>query len=467
MAATAFHQLAAGTRARRSADRRRRHGRRRARRKCSPNARTCAAMCSTSAGNCASTSASSPTASGCRARRRSSQSIRPDSKLYVMQALVGRLIHAERMLVATRKGLLQLARKNGGWSIARTSFPGVAVTAALHDARDGTLYAMLKHGHFGSKLHRSDDDGQTWTELAGAGLSGRCRRRADAVPDLDARSRRRRRAGRGCGPARCRPGCSRSDDRGEHWQQVSALWNVPEREKWFGGGYDDAGIHTISPDPRDAEPRIRRDLLRRRVGFARRRRKLDAARRRAGRGLYAAGAGRADARRRTRIAWRAAPPRPTRCGCSITAASSARPTPAPPGRSSSCRWTISASRSRRIRSDPLTAWFVPAIKDELRVPRDGALAVTRTSDGGKTWEIFRAGLPQRDAYRPGLPPRPRRRRHRQAARHGLDHRQPVGERQCRRGLAAGERPPAADLRGAAVLSARLIDRKAGRRPAMY
>jgi len=48
--------------------------------------------------------------------------------------------------------------------------------------------------------------------------------------------------------------------------------------------------------------------------------------------------------------------------------------------------------------DPLTAWFVPAIKDELRVPRDGALAVTRTSDGGKTWESFRDGLPQRDAF---------------------------------------------------------------------
>ena len=42
----------------------------------------------------------------------------------------------ERMLVATRKGLLQLARKNGGWNVARVSFPGIAVTATLHDARD-------------------------------------------------------------------------------------------------------------------------------------------------------------------------------------------------------------------------------------------------------------------------------------------------------------------------------------------
>ena len=48
--------------------------------------------------------------------------------------------------------------------------------------------------------------------------------------------------------------------------------------------------------------------------------------------------------------------------------------------------------------DPQTAWFVPAIKDEIRMPRDGALAVTRTRDGGKSWESLRDGLPQRDAY---------------------------------------------------------------------
>jgi photosystem II stability/assembly factor-like uncharacterized protein len=32
------------------------------------------------------------------------------------------------------------------------------------------------------------------------------------------------------------------------------------------------------------------------------------------------------------------------------------------------------------------------------MPRDGALCVTRTDDGGQSWEIMRHGLPQRDAY---------------------------------------------------------------------
>ncbi|MCA9300610.1 MAG: hypothetical protein KDA28_16180, partial [Phycisphaerales bacterium] len=48
--------------------------------------------------------------------------------------------------------------------------------------------------------------------------------------------------------------------------------------------------------------------------------------------------------------------------------------------------------------DPETAWFVPGVKDECRVPVDGALAVARTRDGGATFEACRSGLPQRDAY---------------------------------------------------------------------
>jgi photosystem II stability/assembly factor-like uncharacterized protein len=48
--------------------------------------------------------------------------------------------------------------------------------------------------------------------------------------------------------------------------------------------------------------------------------------------------------------------------------------------------------------EPDTAWFVPAVKDERRVPVDGKLVVTRTRDGGKSWQVLRTGLPQENAY---------------------------------------------------------------------
>jgi hypothetical protein len=49
-------------------------------------------------------------------------------------------------------------------------------------------------------------------------------------------------------------------------------------------------------------------------------------------------------------------------------------------------------------TDPATAWLVPAVKDECRVPRDGRMTVLRTHDGGRTFETLRAGLPQEHAY---------------------------------------------------------------------
>jgi hypothetical protein len=48
--------------------------------------------------------------------------------------------------------------------------------------------------------------------------------------------------------------------------------------------------------------------------------------------------------------------------------------------------------------DPHTAWFVPAVKDECRVPVEGRVVVSRTRDGGRTFEVLRRGLPQEHAY---------------------------------------------------------------------
>jgi len=46
---------------------------------------------------------------------------------------------------------------------------------------------------------------------------------------------------------RAAAGLFRSDDRGESWQLMSALLERTERAKWFGGGYDEAGIHSSRP----------------------------------------------------------------------------------------------------------------------------------------------------------------------------------------------------------------------------
>jgi hypothetical protein len=48
--------------------------------------------------------------------------------------------------------------------------------------------------------------------------------------------------------------------------------------------------------------------------------------------------------------------------------------------------------------NPDVAWFAPAVKDQLRVPVDGRLVVSRTSDGGGTFDVLGDGLPAVHAY---------------------------------------------------------------------
>ena len=48
--------------------------------------------------------------------------------------------------------------------------------------------------------------------------------------------------------------------------------------------------------------------------------------------------------------------------------------------------------------DADTAWFVPGVKDECRIPVDGKLVVARTRDGGQSFDVLTEGLPQEHAY---------------------------------------------------------------------
>jgi hypothetical protein len=70
----------------------------------------------------------------------------------------------DRLLVGTKKGLFELRRSGVDWAIAATRFLGDPISNVLADPRDGTLYAAEALGHFGVKLQRSCDHGETWHE---------------------------------------------------------------------------------------------------------------------------------------------------------------------------------------------------------------------------------------------------------------------------------------------------------------
>jgi hypothetical protein len=313
---------------------------------------------------------------------------------------------SDRLLVATRKGLLMFERRDSGWALARTAFAGAPVTAALSTA-DGTLYAALKHGHFGPKLHRSDDGGETWQELAVPAFPVDTADAA-AAPALfqiwtleTGGPHHPERLWIGAIPA----GLFRSDDGGASWQLSRALWDVPERARWFGGGYDDAGIHSVSPDPRDPA----RVFVAISCGGVWDSGDDGATWKLQGEGLVATymppeQAGSLEIQDPHRVA---------RCAADADVMWMQHHNGVFRSVDAGVHWKQLAPPVTGFGfavaahpKDPLSAWLVPALADEKRIPSEGALCVTHTRDGGQSWETFREGLPQRDAfdlvYRHGL-----------------------------------------------------------------
>lgn len=315
---------------------------------------------------------------------------------------------ASKIYAATRKGLFEIAKSDHGFQIARTWFLGDAVSIVYIDPRDGAIYAGLGLGHFGVKLHRSDDGGNTFVEVAAPAFP----KVPDGVEEKTADGKAwpwrveqiwALQAGHGsetgvlwCGTIG--GGLFRSADRGASWELNAALWNHAKRVEWTGGGADLPAIHSIC-----VHPHTPNDIV---VGVS---------------------CGGAWRTRDGGQSWSIASqgmradfmPEARRYDPYVQDPHLVVQCDAQPQR----LWT--QHHNGIFRSDdrgdswvsldnatpsvfgfavavhpqnPDIAWFVPAVKDEHRIPVDGKLVVSVTQDAGKTFAALRSGLPQEHAY---------------------------------------------------------------------
>jgi hypothetical protein len=319
---------------------------------------------------------------------------------------------SEKLFLGTRKGLFELHRAARRWEIAGTSFLGDNVPMLLPDDRDGAIYAAISHGHFGSKLHRRDSGADAWLPVA---VPAYPPRPADRPAMLTAMGTPEPAWSLTLiwsleGAGKDRPGvlwCGtvpgglfRSEDRGASWELMRSLWDDPARVQWVGGGMDLPGIHSICVDPRDS----RRVSLGVSCGGVWTTRDAGATWACSAKGMraeYMPPERQFDPNVQDPHRLAQSPSHPD---CfwvqhhngifrTTDGAANWHEISAPPAAPSAFGFAVAVHPR-----DPDIAWFVPGIKDEKRIPVGGKLVVSRTRDGGKSFDVLRNGLPQEHAY---------------------------------------------------------------------
>ena len=304
-----------------------------------------------------------------------------------------------KLQVGTRKGLFTFEKSaDGQWRSDAPRFLGEPVSMMMTDPRNGYWYAALNLGHFGVKLHRAAAGANDWTEVSAPAyprVEGEDGPALDQVWELvPGGADQPDTLWAGTIPG----GLFKSTDRGESWQLNEPLWNRPEREKWMGGGYDHPGIHSVCVHPHDS------NLLRLAVSCG---------------GVWESGDG-GESWDLTGQGLRAAflpedmaydrlmqdPHRMVSCPASPDHLWIQHHNGIFRSEDGGHNWSEITDIEPSVfgfavavhPADPDTAWFVPGIKDEYRVPVDGKLVVNRTRDGGKSFEQLSAGLPGTPAW---------------------------------------------------------------------
>jgi hypothetical protein len=318
---------------------------------------------------------------------------------------------SETLLVASRKGLFTVRRgREKRWSVTTRQFLGDHLSLVSVDPRGlGVWFAAFEHGHFGPKLVRSRDEGKTWEEIAKPTYPEKPAGEVDKDPfrgtDIPWSVKRiwALEPGTPDTPGKLwlgtiPGGLFTSDDNGDSWTLVRSLWDHPDRKRWTGGGADMAGLHSVCVDPRD-DKHVTVGVS---IGGAWITHDGGLTWKVGGKGMKARymPEGQQDdpvAQDPHILVQCAAKPdvlwAQHHCGVFRSTDGAASWQEIEQAGPSTFGFAVAVHPQQ-----PDTAWFVPAQKDEQRIPVGGKLVVTRTRDGGKSFEVLTRGLPQDEAW---------------------------------------------------------------------
>jgi hypothetical protein len=334
-----------------------------------------------------------------------------------------------RILIGTRKGSFIGERSGAGWRLALAGHAGTSVNFLAADPESGALWAALGFGHWGAKLSRSTDGGQSWADASQIKYPPGARYLAPPDPDDEEEGGPTRFTLRAAtllklwviafGPGgriyvgTIPGGLFTSENGGESFELNRPLWNHESRggdlfageglgkTHWFGTpaseGEFAAGIHSIEVDPRDPN-------------------RLLVAISTAG-VLETIDGGKSWRGRNQGMTNDYLPDPNAEWGHDAHAIQMCKSDPNHVWQQNhsgvfyssdgAATWRKVSQPERGVHfvfpvavddKDCRSAWLVPGVSDQQRMAIGGGLFVARTSDGGASWQELRHGLPQENAY---------------------------------------------------------------------
>mgnify|MGYP006096241835 CR=1 FL=1 len=155
-----------------------------------------------------------------------------------------------KIITGTDKGLLVFSKSENEWTLEKIHFIGLPIGFFHNDERCKTWWVAINHKHWGPKLYRSFDEGETFKEITAPKFDKGDQESVKSIWTIShGQSDDQNTFYIGVEPA----AIFRTTDGGQSFKELKGLSSHPSRASWQGGGKgsNNPFLHTILVDEED------------------------------------------------------------------------------------------------------------------------------------------------------------------------------------------------------------------------